>query len=299
MSQLKATVVGSFVLGALALGVGATLVFSELHLFKKSLAAVVVFKDSVAGLAVGSPVTFRGVKVGQVTQMKVHFDLRDHTPVIPVVLALEPGKVVWTNAATRGETWDLQDAVRAGLRAQLTQQSLVTGLMSVDIDLHPLAARVPARWLEGVPEIPSIPSDAQLLRDELLGLDLPDIAAKTRLALASLQHTLDAVSAGIGPVSAGLQSTLKRYDGLAAAAQGQIVVDGREFDVLMKSAGLTLTQATTLLTSLNDLAGPDSATRADLDASIRDLAASAGSLREFTHDLQRAPAQTLLRRPAR
>jgi len=36
--------------------------------------------------------------------------------------------------------------------------------------------------------------------------------------------------------------------------------------------------------------------RGDLQASLRDLAASAGSLRGLTHDLERNPLGTLLRR---
>jgi len=34
--------------------------------------------------------------------------------------------------------------------------------------------------------------------------------------------------------------------------------------------------------------------RGDLEASLRDLAASADSLRSFTHDLERDPAGTIL-----
>jgi paraquat-inducible protein B len=36
--------------------------------------------------------------------------------------------------------------------------------------------------------------------------------------------------------------------------------------------------------------------RGDLEAALRDLAASSSSLRMFTHDLERNPAATLLKR---
>ena len=298
MANSKATIVGGFVLGAMGLAVAGTLVFSSLHYFKKSLRAVVVFKDSVAGLAVGSPVTFRGVKIGQVAEMRVHFDFHDRTPVIPVFLSLEPGKVVWRNSAER-DSWNLQDAVAAGLRAQLTQQSLVTGLMSVDLDLHPGAAAIVPAWSDGVPEIPTIPSEAQMLKEELLGLNLQDLGAKTRVALASLQHTLDELGAQIEPLASGVQATLHRYDRVAESAERRIDAGGAQLDVVLKSTDLAMTRAGALLASLDDLTARDSPTRADFDASLRDLAVSAASLREFTHDLQRNPAGTLLRRPPR
>jgi paraquat-inducible protein B len=54
MTPAKPVLVGSFILGALALGVVAILAFGGLNLFAKSLRLVVVFKDSVAGLEVGA-----------------------------------------------------------------------------------------------------------------------------------------------------------------------------------------------------------------------------------------------------
>jgi len=50
----KPVIVGGFVLGALALGVIAILVFGDMTLFTKNLRVVVVFKDSIAGLDVGA-----------------------------------------------------------------------------------------------------------------------------------------------------------------------------------------------------------------------------------------------------
>jgi paraquat-inducible protein B len=302
VTAARDTAVGGFVLGGLALGVGFILVFSGMHLFQKKVRASVVFRESVAGLTVGSPVTFRGVQIGQVQEMKVHFNAADHLPVIPVILDLEPGKVIWTEKASADDDWNLQDAVRAGLRAQLTQQSLITGQMSINLDLYPKAAAVALPADDGTPQIPTIPSDAARLKDEILGLNLPDMGVKTRLALASLQHTLDELAANIGPLSKDLRSTLQatrqtldRYDRLAAATQGQITTNGAALDALLVTTEKTMTQAAAVVASLDEMTSPRSAQRADFDAALRDLAASASSLRELTHDLERHPAATLLR----
>ena len=83
--SVEATAVGGFVLGALALGVGAILLFGGTRLFTTNLRVVVFFQDSVAGLAVGAPVTLRGVKVGTVRSMRVHLKLPE---LIPVILVL-------------------------------------------------------------------------------------------------------------------------------------------------------------------------------------------------------------------
>ena len=54
MTPAKPVLVGSFILGALALGVIAILTFGGSNLFAKDLRVVVVFKDSIAGLEVGA-----------------------------------------------------------------------------------------------------------------------------------------------------------------------------------------------------------------------------------------------------
>jgi paraquat-inducible protein B len=308
---------GGFVLGGAALGVCALIAFSSVHLFRKHADVVVVFRDSVAGLSVGSAVTFRGVKIGQVKAVKVHFDQTGHFAVIPVVLELNPGSIVWTNPSGMDNAWSLQDAVRAGLRAELIQQSLITGIMTVNLDLYPKAPAAPIRFDDGILEIPAIPSTLERLKDQILGLNLPELGAQTRQALASLNHTLDEVSADLGPLSAKLGSTLQStdtaihavqlgatttladYDRLALVTQDQITANGMELATVLKNTDAAMTKANAVLASLEDITGPRSAARADLEASLRDLAASTSSLREFTHDLERHPVGVLLRHPSR
>src|ERR1700733_7919094 len=137
MALNKSTAVGAFILGGAALGVVAILAFGGTRLFTKSLRVVVFFNDSVAGLEVGAPVTLRGVKVGSVRSMKVYLKLPELIPVIPVYLEIEPDKVSWTNGSLRAGATDVEQAVKAGLRAQLATQSLVTGQLSINLDFHP------------------------------------------------------------------------------------------------------------------------------------------------------------------
>ena len=72
----------------------------------------------------------------------------------------------------------------------------------------------------------------------------------------------------------------------------KIATNGKDLDDLIKRAGEATGRADALVTSLNDMTSP----RGDLQASLRDLAASASSLRGLTHDLERNPLGTLLRR---
>ena len=58
------TLIGVFVIGAIALAVLAVVVFGSGRFFSEKMPLVMYFEGSVAGLNIGSPVMFRGVKVG-------------------------------------------------------------------------------------------------------------------------------------------------------------------------------------------------------------------------------------------
>jgi paraquat-inducible protein B len=76
-------------------------------------------------------------------------------------------------------------------------------------------------------------------------------------------------------------------------------VDGPELDKLLQRATQTADHADAMVASLNEMTSPRSPLREDLQASLRDLAASASSLRDLTHDLDRNPLGTLLRQDRR
>ena len=67
------TLIGLFIVGAVALAVGAALLFGSGMLREKSR-FVMFFSGSVKGLAVGAPVNFRGVKIGSVTDIRLLLD---------------------------------------------------------------------------------------------------------------------------------------------------------------------------------------------------------------------------------
>jgi paraquat-inducible protein B len=317
MTANKPLLVGAFVLGGLALAVLAILLFGSAHLFERTARFVSVFTGSVAGLSVGSPVTFRGVTIGKVEKIRVLLDENNHTGVIPVYMVIEPDKVEWTNGSFRSDAPSMAAAINAGLRAQLRSESLVTGQLSVDLDFYPGSPIVAAHLKGKTLELPTMPSDMQNLKEEIGDLHLRDLADKTRLTMASMQRLLDEAGGRIGPLADSLQATLEvtrstlvalqgnsartleNIDKLAVEGRGQMATNGRDLDQLLRTAQATAAQAETLVATLNDMTAPRSPIRDDLQSSVRDLAASAGSLRAFTHDLERDPAGTLFRKAPR
>jgi paraquat-inducible protein B len=313
MAAAKPILVGAFVLGALGLGIGAILVFGGMRLFTRTTQLVVVFPDSVAGLAVGSPVTFRGVQIGHVQDIRIHINTRSQIEWIPVYIDVEPARITFIGDAVRNARTEIEEAVRRGLRAQLISQSLVTGELSVNLDYHHELPLVQPQVVGDTLEIPTIPSDLQNLKDELRRLDLPGLVRETRQTLVTLQQSLAQVSSAIGPLTEHLTSTLSAttqavdrvgstaeqtlqdIDRLAIDGRGQLKSKGEQLDILLATAQRTSSEAETLLGTLNEMTDPHSELRGDMDASVRDLAATSSSLRDLTEDLARSPVRTLMR----
>src|SRR5262245_65037231 len=74
------TLIGGFVLGGIVLAVAVVLLLGGRAWFKRPVTCVMAFDDSVAGLTVGSPVSFRGVQLGTVSSIELRAqEIRAHT----------------------------------------------------------------------------------------------------------------------------------------------------------------------------------------------------------------------------
>jgi paraquat-inducible protein B len=320
----RPAVVGGFILGALALGVAAILFFGGVQLFATTSRVVVFFNESVAGLEVGSPVTFHGVRIGSVQSTSVHFSTDTLTARIPVFLEIQPKQITWEGKKLGDTVADYERLVQAGLRAQLALQSIVTGQLRVDLDFRP---GTPARvigTIKGVPEIPTVPSELGQLRNEVTNLPLRDIADAAQRTLTSLGRLADHLDARLDPlvgsaqrtadaatrtlqtaneavsqVQADASTTLHDLDSLVVDTRRQLDARGDELGRTLTASDRAARQAETLLESLNGLAEPGSPFRGDLEASVRDLAASASSLRSFAGTVERNPNALLIGRSNR
>jgi len=324
MQRGKSTAVGAFVLGGVGIGVAAILLFGGTRLFTTNPRVMVYFQDSVAGLTVGAPVTLRGVKVGTVRGMKVTVELPGLVPRIPVTLEIERGQISWTTGSIGGGAAEVELAVKAGLRAQLATQSLVTGQLNVDLDFHPDSPATLIGATGGLPEIPSIPSDFQKLKNQITDLNLSDLTDKARLALAGIERLVNGLGGTIGPLTDSLRQTsdtaratleattiamlqlqtdasraLGNLDRLAVAGEGRITALSKDIERVLTTVGRAVSQAEKTIIALNELTAPHAPARADAEATLRDLAASASSLRSFTRELERNPGAALLGRPSK
>ena len=170
MRRANPAVIGVFILGAVVLVIAGLMILGSGRLFTATFTCVMYFQGDIQGLHEGASVNFRGVKVGSVTSIKMQFDPTDLDIRIPVFVQFPKGSHGSLEILREGPGTP-QDAlaalIRRGLRAQLQTESLLTGLLFVQLDIYPSAPlEIPAEESlidpkTGLLEIPTVPTTLQ------------------------------------------------------------------------------------------------------------------------------------------
>lgn len=172
--------VGGFVLGAVALVLAAIVALSSGSWLARKDYFSVYFPGSIRGLNPGAPVTFRGVKVGKVDDVKAFLTGRPD-PLIQIEVVIE----IWGNVVETPEGVPrllgrnassaefAQGLINRGVRARMMSQSLLTGQKYIELDFLP---KEPARYAGLKPRYPELPTTPSSM--EKVGQKLEDLLAK-------------------------------------------------------------------------------------------------------------------------
>ena len=321
MRKPSATLVGVFVLGAIALIVAGVLFFGAGAVPKKRIPMVSFFEGSVAGLRVGAPVTYRGVRVGEVRAIEVRFNPQEHVTVIRVRMELFPETVALAGGGPPPADEELvPDLVRRGLTARLVLESFVTRLLNVDLDFR-LGAQVSRLGEPGpVPEVPTVPGDWEALAKQLQEVDiaatlrsvqetlasanailtspevkqtvreLPLLVADLRRTVNSAERTVNTIDREVTVLSREARAAIASLDKTLTAAQTLIADLDREATSTLVTARGTFETAQTTLGEANALLDPRGRTMMQVQRAVDDVAVAAGRLRNFAERVDRDPS---------
>ena len=293
--------IGAFVVGAIALAVMGIVVFGSGRLFADTTPFVLYFAGSVDGLSVGSPVKFKGVEIGAVTAIQL--DLGEGARV-PVWIEIDNRKIIAHGAERlpRDPTL-LTAAIDRGLRAQLNSQSIVTGLLFVQLDYHRDAPAVfvssPEEGLNEIPTIPTTLEQAQQAAAEIIAnlkqIDFEGFGKAVRAAVDGVNLTLN--SPGLQAALQSLPETLTNVNkALASVQQLAANLDKRSGPMLtsLQSASdrstAAIEQARATLQSMQGLVDAGSPLAGQLVAVLDELRGTARSIRLLADYLERNPS---------
>ena len=213
------TLIGGFVVGAIALLLVAVLIFGSGKFFSKNIKLVLFFEESVSGLSIGAPVVFRGVTIGSVTGIELWNYPQELKVLIPVYVELDPARFKEKEDGQRFKPLMLFDQqIKKGLRAQIKMQSLVTGQLMIYADYFP---DKPVRLVKAeprYPEIPTIPSGTEEIIQALEKIPVHEIAAKATKTLDGIERLIN--SPETGEVAKNLNNTLKDFQKVAGKLDG-------------------------------------------------------------------------------
>jgi len=181
-------VIGAFVVGAVALLVGAILVFGSGALFKQSDKYVIFFDGSVKGLSVGAPVIFRGVKIGNVSSIGLVYDADNKHVLIPVVVDVALARV--TGVPDKLGYPDYALWVKQGLRAKLEIQSFITGQLMLAFDFYPEKPAKIYGIIKDYPELPALPISPDIF-EVMDDIPIKEISANLQQAVAGINRLVN------------------------------------------------------------------------------------------------------------
>jgi len=228
----------------------------------ESMSVVLHFSQSVRGLAVGAPVDFRGIALGQVHTIGLTIDPKSGDFKPTVTVDLFPDRLVEAGLPQAGSQEDRRLRVAAlverGLRGQLRSGSLLTGQLYVALDFFPQAPPVPFNAAAETPDLPTVPGDFEELQKQVHAI------------LAKLDKLpLDTLGRDLHQVLTSMDGTLRNLD--------------------------TATQQTSAtLQQLRATAAEDSPLQQDTRQTMRAMTEATRSLKRLTDTLERQP-EALLR----
>ena len=226
------------------------------------------FPHSVQGLVPGSPVVFRGIRIGRVVDVKLELDASNYQIRVPVVIEIEPQRIEISDFEDIDAHGRIERLVANGLRARLGSVNLLTGGLQVEFDVHPDVG--PDRILLGgrYPELPTMPAPLNEITASLSGV----LAKVERMPLeqigVDLQRSLEE-----------LRDMLREIKTLAS---------GFNKDV-MPSLARTLQRLDTTVASLENMIGADAPLPIELRKALEDVGDAARSVRVLADYLEQHP----------
>ncbi|MBL9172212.1 MAG: MCE family protein [Verrucomicrobiales bacterium] len=314
MSQkTNPTLIGIFIVAGLALGVIGLAVFGSGNFFTTKEKLILYFESSMKGLNAGAPVKWRGVTIGSVYEVLLRHNQATNDFANPVIVQIDMEIL----AKKSDQQLDLEnpgflkERIRQGLRGRLDAESLVTGVLYVELDMvadapPPVFHQIRAEY----PEIPTVPTSIQELLANLGRVDFRGISDKLNALLGRLDESLAALD--LKKINHGVTTLLESANSVLATpdltnsltelrltlVDARRVVDqtGTHMAVLSASATNTLAEADRTLRELrrgieglSGMVGPDTPFRTDATLALEQISNAARALAELAEFLQRNP----------
>jgi paraquat-inducible protein B len=297
--RVSPAIIGAFVVGSFAILVVALIVVGSGRMFTKPIRFICMFQVKVRGVQIG---TVAAIELRLLpSQGRIRPSLRGLR--LPVIIDVDRSQLLARGATGEAlETAGFEDLVKQGMRAQLATESLLTGLLSIGLDLHP---NTPANFIlepgGAYREIPTIQTNLEQLQERLskaldkfekidfqaLIVSITDAANSIKNLVGSpeLKTTLESLKgtvANLNQVVTSARSLLNNTN----AHVGPLVADIRKSS---DEANRTMKETRAALVNLQQTLDPNAPLAVRLNQALDSLTETSRSIGELADYLQRNP----------
>ncbi|WP_096086924.1 intermembrane transport protein PqiB [Agaribacterium haliotis] len=233
------------------------------------------FSDTVRGLAVGAPVEFRGIKVGEVVDVKLD-NASNNDNSLHVYIAIAPQRFSPDHEPSREEfDAQLKSMVEQGLRANMATASLLTGAKYIELGFTDEGAGELVVF-DDYSELPSAPAGEGGIEGKIDNI----LAQVEQIPFEQIGKDLASGMASLKQVMGTLeqQNTAHKIDGAMAGLEQS-----------MAKAHLALAESEKLLENFNQILAPDAQFRHEMSSMLESVSDASRSMQLFLDELNRHP----------
>jgi paraquat-inducible protein B len=264
------------------------------YAYTRKINFVMYFEGSVRGLSIGAPVEFKGIRVGSVLDISLEFDREATSFRIPVLVEIEPERIMLTDDDGATPYATIQTLVDKGLRARLQTGSLITGQLYVELGMFPdTPARLVAAADSAAPELPTIPAGLGAITDSIEAF----VAKLNRVQVDKIGEQLLGSLEGANKLlnAPEIHTAVSELDNAMEALKSILTkADKADIRATITAARNALQKVDQTLTLTNRILQPNSPLQYNLIEMISELEETARSIRTLVESLERQPQALIL-----
>lgn len=294
---------GIFSIATLVLLVVIIVILGSGNLFTKYLTVETYFDDTVQGLAVGSPVKFRGVTIGKVDDIEIAGSVygkgglekngkEQHYIYVKFSITSQGAQATSTEQAAK----IIQQTVKQGLRVNLATQDLV-GNVFLELNFtNPSKNPVlPISWTPKYTYIPSTPSTLSRFTDSIDAIftslssidfkkiadDFDDFTVTANTAVKQAQ--LGQLSKNINEALVQINKLAKQVNDVIQSPKSKdlsdsIYKDAKLLESTLQQTSATMSQLNSLISRTNEFSASQQQTIIDTLSNLKQMSSSLQSL---------------------
>lgn len=304
-------VIGAFIVGATILSFALLIFFSGGNMFTDKERIIMYFDGSVQGLVVGAPIKLKGVVVGEITDIRLHFQNEE-----PVILTMVSAELVMKRIHKKGTAITeefFEESIKNGLRAQLNYQSFLTGLLYVELDFSPNTPLKLYKLQDDYIELPTVSTPFEEITKTIQELNLKGVVKNIDGLILQARNIVDS-----GQIQATLTSVSTAADSITVTSENlnkevlQFNNTRKELDIWLKELNKqtpeiaqnvnknlvelqkTLVEFNKAADTINNTFAEDTPLVNQLNSTMQEVSRSAKAFRSLSETLEQQP-ESLLR----